>query len=1019
MSIKTGVRATTTEVNMDGPMPVRRGRRREWVSLALGLLTATAGSLAMGSAAEAAGPPPGAKAGIESFSTEVKDRVAADETRAGAHPFSARAKFRLNTYDTGEGDQRAIRPIEDPKTILTKLPPGFSGNPQIADQCPLIDVPRAFLNPMRCPDRSVVGFIFLDGDVQLSTPIVNVIPERGYPAEFGFSEGGFVFTLYPELRSDGDYGLDLKVGSANNDAIRGADVTFCSWGVESTMRIAAGASTFRCREQGEAQAFEKPFLTNPSTECTSTAPVTRLEIDTYANPGVFDVADFASPLITGCDKLTFDPSVTVTPTTTQPDAPSGLNVDMAFPQEDNAEGQAPPALKKAVVTLPEGMTINPTGAHGLEACTDAGLQLKSKAPVSCPGASKIGTVTAKSPLMKETLTGGVYIRSQNSDDPESGEMFRLGLVLENEERGISVRLPGSIRADKSTGRLVTTFDNNPELPVSDISLKFKDGPRGPLATPPTCGQKTTDITLTSWGKQTVSRQSSFTVDCTAGLGAFGPAFAAGTDNPTAGAASVFNLQLNRPDRQDVLAGLKLEMPTGLLAKVKGNLGTRIGHVDVAAGPGSQPFWLRGNVFLEGPYGDAPFSLRVVVPAKAGPFDLGEVVVRQKIYIDPIDAHVTVVSDPVPIIVKGVPVRLRALNVSVDKAGFMINPTSCEAKSVGGTLGSGTGQTAAVSARFQVGACEKLDVNPDLDLTFAGKGQTKDGQHPSVDAKLVQKPGHANLRKVKTTLPLSVALDPDNAQALCEFVDGTKVAPTCPAGSIVGKATAVTPLLDEPLTGPVYFVKNVRKDPKSGREIKTLPKLVIPLKGQGVALTLTGTSDAVNDRLVTTFDNVPDAPVSAFDLHIDGGKNGILAVTGGKTASICKQSNIAIQGINGQNGKGVFRDSVIATPDCPYAVISKSLSAKRVQVKVGGLKAGKLTLSGPGLRRTVRTVKSDTVMSVTVARTAAGRKAKSHRVTASFVAAGQTKARTVKVTVKKAAAKKKATKKKAAKRVAAR
>ncbi|NLT07091.1 MAG: hypothetical protein GXY03_12370 [Solirubrobacterales bacterium] len=875
--------------------------------------------------AGAVGPPPGSEYGISSFFTEVKNAAGEDETRASAHPHSARAFFAFNTYDPGPGVSPSNtlapqRPVEDPRSLSMRLPAGFVGNPQAAGTCPL-DTVGAQTNsaaPTFCPEDSFVGWVRVRGLTDLNTPVVNVAPEDGYPAEFGFSEASLTFIVYPELRSDGDYGVNMNVPAINNNFLKSVDTTFCSYGVE--MDFIPNNSNFRCREKGEPGAFEKPFLTNSTTNCPAEAPVTVLETDSWTNPGVFKTAQAVSPLITSCDTLEFEPSVDIAPTTTAPDAPSGLDVDMSFPQEDNDEGQAPPALKKAVVTLPEGMTINPSAANGLQACSDAQLKLKSKQPVECPEASKVGTVTAKSPLMEEEISGGVYIRSQNSSDPQSGEMFRLALVLENEKRGISVRLPGQVRADASTGRLVTTFDNNPELPVSSIELDLKSGPRAPLATPPTCGTKTIDIELSSWGGQTVDRTSEFDVDCTAGLGGFSPTFSAGTTDPTGGAFSPFALHIAKPDRDTAMNGVSLEMPTGLLAKIKGNLNTQVGSVRTFAGPGGQPFMLPGTVTLEGAYGDAPYSLRVVVPAKAGPFDLGEVVVRQKVYVDPFTAEVSVVSDPLPTIVKGVPVRLQRVDVLVDKPGFMINPTSCAQKQVDGVLGSAAGQSAPVSARFQASDCADLKFKPRLGLRLTGPRQTRTGKHPGVRAEVRQTGiGEAGIRRARVVLPPSLALDPDNAQALCEFEDGTKpdLEKHCPEGSIVGRARAKTPLLERDLVGNVYFVKNIRIDPDTGNEIRTLPMIVAALRGE-IAVNLVGKSSTTkNGRLVNTFAGVPDAPIAKFNLNIKGGQNGILAVTGSRRGDInlCAKpkKHIARTVFRGQNGKVRARGLRVTTP----------------------------------------------------------------------------------------------------------
>lgn len=958
------------------------------------------GTIATGVVAAApanAGPPPGVEFKISSFLTEVKAGNGADETRAGAHPFSARAEFKLSTYqgDASLGYPLGTLPVKDPKTIVTKLPPGFSGNPMATPRCPLVLVPRITLQPMLCPDETIVGYVYLDGTVRLSAPIVNVEPEDGYPAEFAFSEAGLTYTLYPELRSDGDFGLNLVVPAANNDAITRVEVTFCGFGAEFTnFALTAGDSTFRCLQAGEPNAFSKPLLTNPATECPDQAPFTDLSMDSWQDPAQFVTARAFSPLITSCETLKFEPSVDITPSTTLPDAPTGLNVDMTFPQEDNEHGQAPPALKKAVVTLPEGMTINPSGAGGLEACKDGELLLKSKDPMTCPDASKVGSVVAKSPLMEEEIKGGVYIRSQNSRDPESGEMFRLALVLQNKKRGIDVRLPGQVRINKSTGRIETIFDNNPELPVSSLNLTFKDGPRAPLATPANCGPKTVETVLTSWGKQTKTLQSSFNVDCVPHLGTFHLGFQAGTRNPVGGASSPFNLLLSRADGQDVINGLRLAMPEGLLANLKGNVGTQVGTVTADAGPGSQPYRFPGTVYLEGPYDDAPFSLRVVIPAKAGPFDLGEVVVRQKIYVDPTTAQVTVVSDPIPTIVEGVPVRLRNMSVDIDKPGFMINPTSCAEKEIGAVATSLAGQSTHIKTRFQVGGCDKLPVKPKLKIDVLGKKQLSYHKHPGIKATVTQTPGEAGLKRVEVALPLSLALDTKNAKALCEAAEAA--AKACPEASVVGDATAISPVLNRPLHGKVYFVKGTEVT-KTGIVKATLPKLWVALRGE-VALDVWADSNVKKKRLVNTFARVPDAPISSFELNIYGGKNGILGVTGKQGAHMCKQANVADAQFDGQNGKRLTKATKMSVP-CSFRAVSSTLESRSARVRMTGLGAGQLTVRGPGVATTRRKIKGGPVATVRAPLSRAGLRAyragRSVRVKVSFKPSkGKTKTKTV-------------------------
>jgi hypothetical protein len=966
----------------------RSDRLRTQTALALGLAVSLCCALALCVLSSPAQAAFGIAPGGYTFKSLNADGTFA--TQAGAHPARVTTDFHINmTGGLVDGNFRSLH---------FELPPGLVGDPLTTATCThgalaLLGVtggPHQF-----CPPDSQVGVVYVRYATSPSAPEVVPLfaldPSPGKTAQLGFPVATVSAVVDAGVDTAGDFSVQADVRKApETQSVEGVTVEL--WGVPNDPlhddeRTCGTSSKVQYPAPCPVSAPRKPFLTNPSV--CSVPLLSSLTTDSWENPGVFRSASHESPAPTGCDRLRFSPSIEVTAGVDRADAPTSLGVDLTLPQADDLEtGLAAPPMRDVTVTLPEGMTINPASAGGLQACTDAQLGLKSDAPVQCPDGAKIGTVRADTPVLKEPLTGSVYLRTQNSDDPASGEMFRLAIVLENQERGLLVKLPGQVRVDPATGRVTSSFRDNPQLPVGKISLQLKSGPRAPLATPVACGEKTVQTSLTSWAGHAVERASSLPIACRSGLGGFSPSLVAGVTSPAAGAFSPFSLSLSKPDGDAAIDGLSMVLPTGLLARLKGNLGTQVGTVKAYAGPGSNPYMLPGQVYLEGQYGDAPFSLRVVVPAKAGPFDLGEVVVRQKIYVDPITAQVTVVSDPVPTIVKGVPVRLQRLDVDVDKAEFIINPTSCAAKSVGGVLHGVSGATADLSVRFQVSDCSSLALKPSLALSLSGKGQTVDGKHPAITASLTQPAGQANLKKVRVALPLSLALDTDNANGLCEFVDGSKVTPTCPKASIVGSVTATTPILDEPLTGPVYFVKNVRKDPKSGRDIRTLPKLVIPLVGQnGVKLTLTGTSEVEDDQLVTTFDSIPDAPVSTFKLDINGGKGGILAVSG---TDICKSTQIAEQQVDGQNGKAADADVFIQTPSCPLKVLSKKVGAKSVTLKVGGLGAGKLTVTGKGINKTTKTIGKSTVVTIVVKRTG---HAKPGKVKVSFLAAGAKKAET--------------------------
>jgi hypothetical protein len=884
--------------------------------------------------------------GLNLFTTKLADDQGDDYPQAGGHGYSANTHFRFSTWLSPEGYEL---PVENVRRVETELPPGFVVNPQAPQEmCTMRRVAQ-----VTCTPASIVGWA--DFKIKVATsalnwapsaPVYNIKPRKGVAGALAFAVIGTPVVIEAELRSDSDYGITAIVpNNVSDPPVNEFALTLCGSEVGFDGFLFSPTNV-RCEPGDGPAAYRGPLLTNPSSLCPAAPPTTKMVVSSWENPTVKKTYFADSPPITGCDLLTFEPEAAIGPTATEPDSPTGLDVDLDFPQEDNEYDLAPPALKKAVVTLPEGMSINPSAADGLGACTDEQLRLKSKQPVRCPDSSKIGTVTAKSPLLEEEVSGGVFIRSQNSDDPESGEMFRLALVLENAERGISVRLPGSVRADKDTGRLVTTFDNNPELPVSEIDLQLKSGPRAPLATPADCGEKAIDIELSSWGGQTVTRQSTFTVDCPEGSGGFAPSFTAGSLVPTAGAFSPFLVRIERPDGQQNLEQLSIDMPKGLLAKIAGvplcgdgdaNAGTcgedsRVGAATVGAGTGSNPYYLSGGAYLTGPYKGAPYGLAVSVRVVAGPFDLGTVVVRQALHVDRSTAQVKVVSDALPTIVKGVPARLRSVSADIDRPGFTRNGTSCVAQQVQASLGSQQGSTHVTSSRYQAGNCAALPFEPKLAMSLTGKKQVTTGKHPGVRAQVNQAGlGEAGIKKAVVRLPKSLALDPENAQALCEFEDGTKpdLENHCPAGSIVGRARATTPLLERDLVGNVYFVKNVRKDPMTGNLIRTLPMIVVALRGE-IAINLKGESSTTKGgKLVNTFNDVPDAPISQFNLNIAGGKNGILAVTRTRKSKInvCASRQLAEADIDGHNRRTHDFNTRIKTPCAKSAKKTKKAGGK--------------------------------------------------------------------------------------------
>jgi hypothetical protein len=859
------------------------------------------------------GPAPG------SFKAATTDESGNEYTQAGGHPFAATTSFSLNTKDDGNSHTVMDGNLKD---VSVDLPVGFVGNPQVAPTCSDAALEtQTLLQP--CPVASQVGVAGIvlrqvDGSQNdVVVPVYNVKPNRTEVAAFTFSLAGQPVHVSARVRP-GDYGLRVTI-SGISEIFPVETTSFTLWGVPADPvhdpqrgQFCAAKGSFCIGGNQPAGIAAKPFLTNP-TDCSHGPLTSTLGVASYQDPAALQTATASSPAVTGCDKLSFAPSIRVKPSSTAPNVPVGLSVDVDVPQGENPVAPGTPELKDAVVTLPDGMAVSPSAAGGLEGCSDTQIELGSELDPTCPLASKIGEATITTPLLAEPLRGPVYLGTQTPS-----QLLRLFLVLRG-TGGLLIKIPGKVDPDPVTGQLKATFAGNPQLPFSNLHLELNGGSRAPLVNPPSCGIYTTTSKLTPWSAPftpDAAPSSSFEITgCSAPR--FAPAFSSGTINPQAGGFSPFTLTLSRSDQEQTLATVEVRMPPGLLGVLKSvhrcpaaqaALGTcgaesQIGHTSVAAGPGADPFYLGGNVYLTDSYKGAPFGLSFVVPAIAGPFNLGTVVVRAAINVDPHTAQVSVKSDPLPTILQGIPLDLRTVNVTIDRSGFMFNPTSCNPLSVGGTISSAQGASAAVSSHFQAANCATLPFKPRF--TVLTQAKTSKANGASLHVKVTSGAGQANIGKVKVDLPKQLPSRLTTLQKACPDAVFNANPASCPAASLVGEGTAVTPILSSALRGPAYLVSHAGA---------AFPDLVIVLQGEGITLDLVGNTDIKKGITISTFNTVPDAPISTFDLVLPEGPHSALAAYG----NLCNTHLNMPTALTGQNGAQVKQTTRLAVSGCPKA-----------------------------------------------------------------------------------------------------
>jgi hypothetical protein len=905
--------------------------------------------------------------GFEHFSAQPEEEGGAPAIQAGEHPFQLTTTIVPNstglsgiTHGEARVEQAAL-----PRNLRFPLPPGLVGNASAMPQCSMADFlegARA-ANLIRCSPESAIGVASVDifeplfvGPKQFRAPVFNLPPAEGEPARFGF-----IVERTPVLvdtRVDQDHGYRIVAEVRNVSTIaQFLSSTLVLWGAPGDTRHDAtrgAACIFEGEFGGSLGPCERPpGLGEPAFLRLPVSCDGPLRFEAEAEPWNVPLgseiarASFDAPGLSGCNRVPFAPSVAAEPTSHVAGSASGLDFELTMPNANllNREGIAEGQAKKVEVTLPAGVTVNPSEAEGLAGCSAAQYAAETADSLpgeGCPEASKIGTVQIQTPLLDETATGAVLVGVPHDNPFDS--LLSLYVIAKIPARGIIVKQAGKIEADPATGQLTTTFDNLPQIPFSTFKLQFKDGPRAPLVMPAACGSYDMTARFTPWNAanpdnpapdEVVTKTVPLSVNqgphgtCPSGTPPFKPGFSAGTLSNAAGHYSQLNLRITREDDEQEFTDFSVKLPPGLIGKLAGipfcsdaaiaaarartgaeggqeeldhpscPSNSQIGRLLVGAGVGGSLTYVPGKLYLAGPYNGSKLSVVAITPAKVGPFDLGSVVIREALKVDPETAKVSVdaaKSDPIPHILQGIPVRARDIRVYVDRPEFILNPTSCKRMVSSATVtGSGldTGSAAddssvRVEAPFQAASCASLGFKPKLSLRlFNGKRRA----FPRLRAVVTARPGDANIGRAQVTLPHTTFLEQGHIRTICtrvQFAAGAGNGQHCPKASIYGRVRAVSPLLDEPLKGPVFL--------RSSNH--ALPDLVAALHSRKVDINLAGRIDsAEGGHIRNTFETVPDAPVSKFVLEMQGGQKGLIV----NSANLCHGKPRAKASFTGQNG----------------------------------------------------------------------------------------------------------------------
>lgn len=893
-------------------------------------------------------------------------------TQAAGHPPWGLTGFELTT----SGEAPTGSPV---KRLRVDVPPGLAADPQALAVCS-----RAQFESNSCPASTKAGFVGLKAYVEiplaakaltLEGNVYNLPQEPGHPLLFGIDVEGV-----KPLVEDVHLLLEGHVSYAHEDSLAARGITsgdFHEWfeinniPTEVSVELLGLEIVKAPLKTVESKLFfdghagkegKENFLTMPSNCAVS--PTSYLELETYPPVEKASLPTTPPVGVEGCDKAPFEPTAAITTENSQYDTPDGVTTDVHVPQLEKSNQINTADIDDAHVTLPEGLTLNPSAAQGLDACTQGQLHRGSSAPVECPAASKIGTVNIETDLPPGSLAGNVYLGKADGTSAITGPPYLVFIDAES-IYDVSVRLEGQAVPDPATGRLTVSFLGNPQLPFGDLALALNGGPWAPLANPLSCATFATDFTFTPWTLGAASSGSTpFAASGCPASTPFALAQSTATSAPNAGAYTNYTFNLARGDGNQYLGKVSTKLPAGLVGEIPkvtpcGELqaqagacgaASQIGTATAQVGAGAEPYSFSGPVFLTGPYAGAPYGLSIPIHAAAGPFDLGNVVTHVTINVDPHSGRVVATTTDLPTIFKGVPLRLRNINVVVNRKPFLFNPTNCGPLSTDTLLTSTLNATQGVSSPFAVGDCNALPFKPSFSAaTSASTNPTQlKANGASLRVNLLQGAHEANIRSVVAELPKSLPSRLTTLQKACPAATYEANPLNCPAGSKVGSATVSTPVLPAPLSGPAYLVSH-------GGE--AFPDLDLLLDGDGgVRVILEGHTDIKNGITKSTFPSIPDVPATSFVLDLPQGANSALTATG----TLCTQTLVMPTTLTAQSGAVIKQNTNIAVAGCTggkgktrIKILSAKVKHNKLVLRVQTFAPGRVSVKNRNLKTKFR------------------------------------------------------------------